>query len=128
MRRRATSPPLRAVAYGSGPLTVADYDSALAALRAARAQLRSAARGEAQTACAVCGDVGHTADACHHNPLVLARRGAREGTTWRCYHCGERFQDAERAEAHFGTREEEVARCLRRRPPAPPPAAPPTLW
>ncbi len=96
------------VVYRDGALTEADYDEAIEALRDARSQLSPDGRP-----CAVCHDSGHQPGHCHHNPLVLARQYvALTSEVWICFHCGVRFTDEATAREHFGTSEEEVARCL----------------
>jgi len=88
-----------------GP-TRAEYDEAIADLTAARDE-------EPASGCGVCGDSGHTAAFCHHNPLVMARRAVCAARVWRCYHCNAVFADHAAAAEHFGRGEEEAAKCLR---------------
>ena len=95
------------VVHRTGPLTLADYDEAIALLQDAKGQLQPNADN-----CHVCGDSMCWAGTCHHNPLVRAREALAKQYRWRCFHCNEMFDDFESAEAHFGTRETEVARCL----------------
>jgi hypothetical protein len=85
------------VVYRVGPLSAADYDEAVEALREARTQLEPDGRG-----CVVCGDTGHQAMECHHNPLVLARRHATAEDVWKCFHCGDKFTTEADARRHFG--------------------------
>lgn len=118
---------LASVVYRTEPLTAADYDEAIEALRLGRSQLAADPRG-----CIVCESDDHSAPDCHHNPLVLARRFAavihvlelipsplpypedvvRAPLGWRCFHCDERFVSEADAREHFGKSEDEVARCL----------------
>lgn len=98
---------LRSVVYREGPITAADYDEAIADLQRAKRQAECA-----HICCAVCEDTGHTAERCHHNPLVLARRYAAATAIFVCYHCGYEARTDAEARAHFGTSEDEVARCI----------------
>jgi hypothetical protein len=77
-------------------------------------QMRSIRAGAGQDQCLVCGDGGHTAEECHHNPLLLAAigRDAFFGNVWKCFHCGAVFCDEESAEQHFGTTPEWPAACI----------------
>ena len=88
-------------------ITAAEYEEAIRDLIAAKSQLNPDGHN-----CAVCHDSGHQAWECHHNPLVMARRAARSETQWRCFHCGTVCHTEQEAREHFGTSEEEVARCL----------------
>jgi hypothetical protein len=100
-------PELRAsVVYRCGRLTAEDYDEAIEQLLAARTQLEPDGRG-----CVVCGDSGHQAMECHHNPLVLARRYAKAENVWVCFHCGETFTASDDARRHFGPELEPAPRC-----------------
>lgn len=94
------------VVYRAGALTAVDYEEAIEALLAARTQLEPDGRG-----CVVCGDSGHQAMECHHNPLVLSRRFAQAENVWTCFHCGEVFTTAEDARRHFGPELEPAPRC-----------------
>lgn len=89
-----------------------DYEEAIHDLRMALQQRNSMLRGEAQMGCEVCGDSGHTVESCHHDPLKLARRYTEATSIWVCYHCGTVCRNDEEAKAHFGSSEDEVARCL----------------
>ncbi|CAE6822220.1 hypothetical protein R70006_06256 [Paraburkholderia domus] len=89
-------------------LTAEEYDEAIRDLQNAKTQLRPDGNN-----CAVCHDSGHQAWECHHNPLVMARRGVKAEMEWRCFHCGFVCHTAEAAVEHFGKSEDEVARCLR---------------
>lgn len=64
-----TEPDMRSVVYREGPLTADDYAEAIADLQRAAEQDKCRSM-----CCSVCEDTGHTAEHCHHNPLVLARR------------------------------------------------------
>lgn len=90
------------VVYRTGPLTDRDYDEAIEYLQEAKRL--------GITGCP-CGDSGHSAEQCHHNPLVQARRGASKETEFKCYHCGFIFGEDD-ARAHFGNSESEIASCL----------------
>ena len=103
------------VVYRTGPITVADYDEAIEALTNARKQRASMEAGEFQPECEVCGDNGHTVEGCHHDPLALARRWTQARNIWTCFHCGLVCTTEAEAREHFGTSEDEVARCLRDR-------------
>ena len=58
--------------------------------------------------CHICGDNGHMAWECHHNPLSIAYPIFGEGGYWKCYHCNEIFTDFEQAGEHFGDREKDT--------------------
>lgn len=81
------------------------YDEAIEALRGARDE-------DPAACCGSCGDTGHTAVNCHHNPLVMARRAVRSQEKWRCFHCNGVFRTSEEAEKHFGETHDEHAKCL----------------
>jgi hypothetical protein len=97
-----------------GDATDEHYAEVIALLELARAQMRSMRAGKAQRECDVCGDGGHTAEECHHNPLLLSTvgRDALLGTVWKCFHCGAIYCDEESAERHFGTTPEWPAACI----------------
>ena len=95
------------VVYRVGRLTATDYEEAIQALRDAATQLEPDGRN-----CVICHDGGHQAAECHHNPLVMARRFASASDVWKCFHCGIAFRTELGAREHFGTGEEEIARCL----------------
>ena len=80
--------------------TAADYDRAIGFLYAGRNQLEPDGRD-----CAICGDSGHQAWECHHNPLTCLIDAATARTQWRCFHCDEVFRSEAAAKAHFGPRE-----------------------
>lgn len=100
------------VVYRDSPwlrITLDDYNEAIAELQEAKSQLEPDG-----SCCAVCGDSGHQAWECHHNPLAMAREAAKMRSQWRCFHCGEVFIDAKLAAEHFGNRgDEEPAACGR---------------
>jgi hypothetical protein len=77
--------------------TASEYDEAIEELVCARSQLKPDGRN-----CTVCGDSGHQAFECHHNPLVVARRWTSATSVWRCYHCGFTATNDTEAKAHFG--------------------------
>lgn len=91
-------------------LTPADYDEAIDALHQAKQQ-----PGMLQLGCSICHDSGHTAEHCHHNPLLLARKWVAATSIYRCYHCGFVALNDDEARAHFGNADDEVARCVRLR-------------
>lgn len=93
------------------PATEADYREAIEALESARRQIFGGYRQA--VGCAVCEDSGHTAEQCHHNPLLLARERAAALGTWRCWHCGFEATTQEEAQAHFGKTCDELARCIK---------------
>ncbi len=102
------------VIYREGPITCADYTEAIAALRCARAQLESMDGGHGQSGCAVCEDGGHTAEACHHNPLVVARRVAWADGAFRCWHCSFVARTQDEGSEHFGLNDEATPQCIER--------------
>ncbi|NVD44359.1 hypothetical protein [Qipengyuania atrilutea] len=97
------------VIYRKRAPTVADYDEAIADLMAAR---EAVASGDESKGCAVCGDSGHGVRTCHHNLLNAARWWVAERNKHRCYHCGYVALTDEQAREHFGTCEDEVAKCI----------------
>lgn len=102
-----TEPDMRSVVYREGPLTADDYAEAIADLE------RATKQDECRSmCCSVCEDTGHTAEHCHHNPLVLARRYAAATKIYVCFHCGYEARNEDEARAHFGATEDEVARCI----------------
>ena len=90
--------------------TEKDYLSAIRKLKRGMAQLQPNGYP-----CFICGDTGHQAWECHHNPLVAVELAGK----YQCYHCGRIFSE-EDAEEHFGKSEDEVARCLQPAPSGPP--------
>ena len=90
--------------------TEKDYLSAIRKLKRGMAQLQPNGYP-----CFICGDTGHQAWECHHNPLVAVELAEK----YQCYHCGRIFSE-EDAEEHFGKSEDEVARCLQPAPSGPP--------
>jgi len=100
---------LKSVVHRRGPLTKADYSEAIGNLKRARMQDKVA-----HICCSVCEDTGHTAETCHHNPLLLARKWSEATSVWCCYHCG--FTATNDAEAldHFGYNNQVKPKCLRR--------------
>ena len=94
-----------------------DYAEAIAALQDARTQLRPDGGH-----CSVCGDSGHQAFECHHNPLLLARKWTKATGVWCCWHCGFTATDEKEARSHFGANEDEPAACQVTPPPVPPEA------
>jgi hypothetical protein len=77
--------------------TAADYWRAIADLQDAMTQL--APDGNP---CAVCGDSGHMAWECHHNPLAVMHEYRADRLRWRCFHCDAVFTDEATAREHFG--------------------------
>ena len=59
--------------------------------------------------CAICGDCGHQAWECHHNPL----EGLRHYHASRCSHCGYVAFTQEECEEHFGKTQDEVSKCIK---------------
>jgi hypothetical protein len=94
--------PEPSVVYREGPLTERDYDEAIEYLQEAK---RLGISG------CPCGDSGHSASYCHHNPLLQARRGARKDKEFRCFHCGEVFTGEAEARKHFGKDETDDPAC-----------------
>src|SRR5579862_4088845 len=88
--------------------TELDYNDAIRALQAAKKQ-----KGKEHHGCTVCWSSGHTADFCHHNPLVMARRAVILETSWRCFYCNEMFTDAKEAAIHFGIRKNSRPLCTK---------------
>lgn len=101
------------VVYRTGPLTERDYDEAIEALINAKADLIIKSVGGGLPCCLICEDSGHTAESCHHNPLILARRLGRATNVWQCWHCGFLATTDEEAVEHFGSTDNEVAKCIR---------------
>jgi hypothetical protein len=91
------------------------YVNAIKYLKLARAQHRLTASGIEQTRCVLCGEETHIAATCVHNPLWLMECGARAmfGHVFRCFHCGEVFDDDDSARKHFGDAVEIAVRCIR---------------
>lgn len=75
------------------------YNMAIQAIEYAKSQLEPDGR-----VCAICGDTGHQAWECHHNPLAMMREARRLEGAYRCFHCGEVFFTEEDAAEHFGPR------------------------
>lgn len=86
----------KSVIYRDG-LEWQDYQEAIDALRDAQRQPECISN-----CCSVCGDTGHSAHQCHHNPLVMARRSVFQTRVWRCFHCDEVFTNPLKAKEHFG--------------------------
>lgn len=101
--------PMFGVIYRRG-LRESDYDEAIRDLQAAKTQTEPI---KCAYQCAVCGDGGHLASQCHHNPLVMARRAARAARVWRCYHCDFVAYTHQQAEEHFGTAPGDEPSCFR---------------
>lgn len=95
------------VIYRDGPITAADYEEAIRLLTDAVSQPEPNGNS-----CHVCGDSGHQAWECHHNPLVMARRAAADACKFRCFHCGEIFTTDESAREHFGEKQDALPACL----------------
>lgn len=89
------------VVFRTGPITERDYDEAIEYLQEAKRL--------GTTGCP-CGDSGHSAESCHHNPLLQARRGAAKDHEFRCFHCDQVFSK-ETAREHFGNDENGHAKC-----------------
>jgi hypothetical protein len=85
----------------------AEYSDALQKLIAGLSQLKPDGND-----CAICGDSGHQAWECHHNPLVIMQRVEVAESKWRCYHCNEVFEDSEKARQHFGNIPSATPRCI----------------
>jgi hypothetical protein len=88
----------------TGRYTEAKYRSAIGALKLGMQQLEPDGRS-----CLICGDGGHQAWECHHNPL----EGLRHYHASRCSHCGYVAFTQEECEEHFGTASDEIAKCLK---------------
>lgn len=59
--------------------------------------------------CVVCGDGGHQAWECHHNPIS---KNYMYREHWRCFHCNEVFYSVDDAEEHFGSnKKQEPTSC-----------------
>lgn len=90
-----------------GPMwSVGDYLAALGALQEGMKQLKPDGCD-----CSICGDSGHQAWECHHNPLVKMARADKADSEWRCYNCGEIFTDEATAHMHFGLNASEPPGC-----------------
>jgi len=99
------------VIYRTGRPTARDYSGAIEDLWLASRQLEPNG-----LSCSVCGDGGHQAWECDHNPLVMARRAVQQQATWRCFHCGAEFTDADAAAEHFGDRDDPAPACVEQSP------------
>ena len=62
--------------------------------------------------CSVCGDDGHQAWECHHNPLS---RNYMYREHWRCFHCNQIFYNVDDAHEHFGDSEKDEPSSCRNR-------------
>lgn len=111
------------VCYRTGPLTVDDYNEAIKDLMSAKSDLVYKIAGRPVDGCFICEDSGHTAESCHHNPLLLARERAAAKSVWQCWHCGYEARTEADAIEHFGRTEDEIARCISAAPLAPPDGA-----
>ena len=80
-----------------------DYKKAITALVLGETQLESDSHN-----CKICGDSGHQAFECQHNPLEAMRLMSG----FRCFHCGRVFIDVNKAREHFGTPERETPSCM----------------
>lgn len=62
--------------------------------------------------CSVCGDDGHQAWKCHHNPLS---QNYIYREHWRCFHCNQVFYNVDDAQEHFGNgKKDEPSSCRNR--------------
>jgi hypothetical protein len=93
--------------YANKLFTKEDYDKALDNLLLGSTQLKPDGNN-----CAICGDSGHQAWECHHNPLVLSNRLEQAECTWRCFFCNEIFTDHEEARKHFGNTSKSTPMCI----------------
>ena len=100
------------VCYRTNKPTIEDYDEAIQELELAKVDLRWKRDGFAIPTCFVCEDSGHTAEGCHHNPLLLAREWAKATSVWQCWHCGFIATNSEEAVDHFGRSDGDAAKCL----------------
>jgi len=100
---------LKSVVHRRGPLTETDYREAIGDL--ARAMVQDQVR---HICCSICEDTTHTAEACDHNPLRLARLWSQATSVWCCYHCGFVATSDEDARDHFGYNSQVKPKCLRR--------------
>lgn len=90
-----------------GPMwTVGDYLDALGKIQEGLKQLKPDGNP-----CAICGDDGHQAWECHHNPLVMMARAKKADAEWRCYNCGKIFTDESSAHIHFGLNASDPPGC-----------------
>lgn len=103
-----SSPVTASVVYRTGSITAADYDEAIQDLQNAKRQDECR-----HVCCSVCEDTGHTAETCHHNPLILARQYAAATSIWTCYQCGYVATNDEEAQAHFGKYDIVDTKCVR---------------
>ncbi len=97
---------LKSVVHRRGSLTKDDYREAISDL--ARAMVQDEVR---HICCSVCSDTGHTAETCHHNPLLLARQWSQATAVWVCYHCGSTATNDAEAREHFGASDLQPAQC-----------------
>lgn len=101
-----TDETLHSVIFRTGPITPADYAEAIKDLQNASRQAECI-----HMCCSVCEDTGHTAETCHHNPLVAARKWAQATGVWQCWHCGFVATNGDEAKDHFGANDQELAKC-----------------
>ncbi len=85
-----------------------EYREAIIALELAMTQLQPDGNN-----CVVCGDNGHQAWECLHNPLVMVNKGFKLEDSWRCFHCNRVYIDPEKAAKHFGNRDSEKPACCK---------------
>ena len=83
--------------------TKEEYEKAIENIKLATTQLEPDG-----LCCTVCGDNGHQAWECHHNPLS---RNYLYREHWRCFHCNSVFYDPKEAELHFGWKDKKGPAC-----------------
>ena len=82
---------------GDARFSIKDYEKAIENLKAGMTQLKPDGDN-----CHICGDSGHQAFECHHNPLIHSERFWDSLTEWRCFHCNQVFTEEAEAAKHFG--------------------------
>lgn len=78
--------------------TAEQYDQVIEKLEHGRGQLAPDGNN-----CNICGDSGHQAPECRHNPLVMMAEAESLRGSWRCFHCDNVFVTEADAQAHFGS-------------------------
>ncbi len=83
--------------------TKEEYEKAIENIKLAMTQLEPDIRN-----CVVCGDGGHSACECHHNPV----HAMQLQWGWRCFYCGHVMHTEEEVREHFGPEESETVSSL----------------
>ena len=104
---KSETPETSPLQSGVMPISELEYSVAIENLIEARKQLRPDGNP-----CILCGDNDHQAWECRMNILVQAKKGKAKEDEWRCFHCGEIFNDSEDARKHFGRTTSAMPRCV----------------